>query len=256
MSRQQPTALHTFTNSVLSVVSGPHRGLLLYGSQARGDATSDSDIDILQLVDQTPRAYRNDPYSFTAYTPRQLKEMVRGGSLFAWHLAIEGVPLHDPDGDLRDALALHPGPDANQILSRVRDLSPVLDIAQSDFEGIRTRIIRIAQFLLRSAVYAHAIRIGYHSFSLNGAIAHIGLADSAGPLFAVPPNNSDWHDFQRTKQLLGQLVGRLHRNPYVSLDALAVQTADSDSTLSSLAIQSLIDENTELDYATLPPPII
>ena len=71
---------------------------MLYGSHARGDARPDSDVDLLQLVPQSPRSYLVGSATVVAYTPAQLRMMSLQGSLFAWHLRTEGLIFRIPQG--------------------------------------------------------------------------------------------------------------------------------------------------------------
>ena len=90
---------------------GEHQqGLVLYGSRARGTSRSDSDIDVLQIVEENPRSYAVDSMNVTSYTAAHLTTMASRGSLFVRHLIDEGIVLCDPDGLVAAALGAYRQP--------------------------------------------------------------------------------------------------------------------------------------------------
>ncbi len=73
--------------------------LILYGSRARGDARLGSDVDLIFADDggsiASPRHING--VSVHRYSKIWLEEEARSGSLFAYHVAFEGVALEDGD---------------------------------------------------------------------------------------------------------------------------------------------------------------
>lgn len=76
--------------------------LILYGSKARGDGRPDSDVDIIYALDgeeiQSPTYARG--VSVHRYPKLWLEKQAQRGSLFAYHVAFEGVALEDSRGFL------------------------------------------------------------------------------------------------------------------------------------------------------------
>jgi predicted nucleotidyltransferase len=235
---------------------GETLAVMLYGSHARGDATPESDIDLLQLVPHSPNSYRNGVVTVVAYTPDQLREMATSGGLFAWHLRSEGRVLEDPDGLLVGALAGHRGPACDATLTRLRELSAVLDMDEAEFERYANRGIRTARYLLRTAVYARSLRTGEQSFALERAARAAGANDYVALLRRGAEGEEDWEIFLEYRSRLARLVGPLVTNPYGSLEALAVNAWNHDSHMASLAIQTMASREGEIEYATLPPPVL
>jgi predicted nucleotidyltransferase len=91
-------------------------GVCLIGSVARGNERPDSDIDLLvlcrrqrsarQLLVSLPIDLQVGRIALLPYTSASWQRQVDRGDLFVTHVAREGVPLHDADGLLAQALAL------------------------------------------------------------------------------------------------------------------------------------------------------
>ncbi len=62
-----------------------------YGSVCRGEPDPGSDVDILVISDRRDRA--DLPSSWSCYSRRRLRTLFTRGTLFAWHLYLESVPL-------------------------------------------------------------------------------------------------------------------------------------------------------------------
>jgi hypothetical protein len=90
-------------------------GVIEFGSTARQDADQYSDKDIFAVVEDvdadvidTLRGlvatdYGTTPSSVACYSASSFDQMIAHGSLFTWHLRLEGRILSDPDGVFREA---------------------------------------------------------------------------------------------------------------------------------------------------------
>lgn len=75
--------------------------LLLFGSRARGDQSSTSDIDLLAVTENDKPTVTGHPKaSLYHYSPDWLEAKACGGDLFIWHLVSEALPIYDPDDRL------------------------------------------------------------------------------------------------------------------------------------------------------------
>lgn len=73
--------------------------LILYGSRARGESRTGSDVDLLlALADDELRAPTSTRgVSLHRYPQSWLEKSARAGTLFSYHVAFEGLALEDPD---------------------------------------------------------------------------------------------------------------------------------------------------------------
>lgn len=84
------------------------RGVLLFGSGARGSSDRNSDLDLLVLyrheVPEEVLDLLQPSVSVSFYDEERLRALPRCSPLFAIHLAREGLPLYDPQGAFRETL--------------------------------------------------------------------------------------------------------------------------------------------------------
>lgn len=84
----------------------------LYGSCARGDAASDSDVDVLAIHDGSGSSVERElagllhetfgtSVQLSVYSDRRIREMYMTGHLFAWHLHRESKPIAGLAGKAR-----------------------------------------------------------------------------------------------------------------------------------------------------------
>jgi hypothetical protein len=92
-------------------------GVIEFGSTARRDADQYSDKDIFAVVEDVDADvldklrgivamdYATTPTSVACYSASSFDQMIVHGSLFTWHLRLEGRILSDPDGAFTEAFA-------------------------------------------------------------------------------------------------------------------------------------------------------
>ncbi|MFO3729233.1 nucleotidyltransferase domain-containing protein [Butyricimonas muris] len=80
--------------------------IILYGSWARGEQDRESDIDIVVFTDKTIKRiedgvlehyilpFRVKDCNISIYDTLMLNQMLEYGSLFLWHIKLEGICLH------------------------------------------------------------------------------------------------------------------------------------------------------------------
>lgn len=95
------------------------RALVLYGSHARGDSDDESDVDVCAFtaaqktvttdeIEALLPIFRGEHLSVTSYSETDLDAMLEYGSLFLWHLRVEGSVVYGNDYIKRQMARLHP----------------------------------------------------------------------------------------------------------------------------------------------------
>ncbi|MFD4461088.1 hypothetical protein [Nocardia sp. NPDC058480] len=173
-SQADGRAVQTVSDSLLteikSVVRGPSVALMLYGSQARGSADSNSDVDVLQIAYRKAGSYSDGRVSVTAYTPAHLRRMAERGSLFVLHLQSEGIELEDPKGVLRDALSAYKAPSSYEsLLAELRSAARAVAVNGIEFETLHEELGRLGIYLLRTWLYLENVKVGITAFEVDDA---------------------------------------------------------------------------------------
>jgi predicted nucleotidyltransferase len=159
---------------VLSELGEHEHGLVLYGSRARGTSRSDSDIDVLQLVEKNPRSYTIESMNVTTYTATHLMTMAARGSLFVRHLIDEGIVLSDPCGLVTAALGAYREPPT--YLPLKIELRVLLEaISKADAAQYRPLLDNLTRFTVRSALYVRTAELGEPIFDVEAAASAVSL---------------------------------------------------------------------------------
>lgn len=86
--------------------------LFLFGSRARGDHLSDSDIDLLAASNVSePTVTGMGPTTLYHYSAEWLATKAKHGDLFIWHIVSEAITIFDPDSvliELQEAFQFAP----------------------------------------------------------------------------------------------------------------------------------------------------
>ncbi|MEV0671519.1 nucleotidyltransferase domain-containing protein [Mycobacterium sp. NPDC050441] len=233
----------------------PMIGALLYGSWARLEAEPTSDLDILILSEQPARSSHGDRVSVSGYTPDQL--LSAGSTLFGMHLARDGIILTDSSGTLQCILHQFSRPDPNDLLDRLRRLSAVLDSPDAEVYTYIGGFCRLARYLLRTAIYASAIREGEPCFSIR----ELAIRYNDPALETILSSHSSIHPepsmtvFEDLKHRIVKVLGYISRNEHYSLHSLIVGSWDTDREVSYLALL-VLGQDDNLPYAEIPKVIL
>lgn len=201
-------------------------GVLVYGSQARGDAVEGSDLDILVAVDRPRVSYEGKLVSVSYYTKRQLE--TGAGTLFGAHLARDAQVLSDPQGTLSECLESMGEVNTARVFERARQMSCIFTCLDTDLPRYLPGLLREARYLLRSALYAAAISEGAPCFSVR-QLADRHRDPRLVDLLASRGAHESQADLLEIIERLASVVGEPDVNPYGSLESLVVNLWGSGS---------------------------
>jgi hypothetical protein len=225
---------------------------LLYGSYARGDYESSSDIDVLCITTSRQLAQRIDGrVTLHIYDIKDLLEMARLGSLFILHLVLEAKPMHDPRGYLGELSTAFQKPNSYTANARqaVEPASALLDISKPLFETAPKPFMDAALFLCRTLVYAEHADRGPFSFSLRALAAEDETASMICKIKARPVSYSD---FQQVRQLLHSKA-QLRTTPLVALSINELAQRGQGNPLFESLLRRIV-EGLGGDPYVMPPP--
>lgn len=227
------------------------KGVLIYGSRARGDHLDHSDLDLLALVPRHTNSRKYDSSNVTCYTAEQLRHA--SGTLFGMHIRRDGIIIDDTDGELNEILQDLEDPDPPALLLRIRHFSSILDLAMTDREEHLVGLCRLARFLLRTAIYTHTLEEGSPCFSVR-ELASRFRDHELTTLLSSDPRVVGEASIELLDELCTRLrkaVGSAPSPSYASLMTLVVGEWDSDPECATLALLAMIDDHVELDYSQL-----
>ena len=241
---------------VHAALRGSQLAIAVYGSQARGTAKTDSDVDVLQLSNDDPGSYSAGLINVTRYRPRAILSLALRGSLFVLHLKTDAVILLDETRVLTEALARYKPPESYEPLYlQIRHASAALSEVL-DTQKYQPRLLKLGIYLLRTAVYAKLAELGRPIFDIERACETLGdpillealdLRRSEDPL----PGS-----LKLLREAVARIVGTVPSNPYGSVEALALELSAHSNLAAQLVSQVLATHSEVIDYANLAPSLL
>ena len=231
----------------LPQLSADVEGLMVYGSQARGDAVPGSDLDLLATVESARPSTVSGGVNISYYTLEQLSTGI--GTLFGAHLKRDAKILWDGHGRLASAIEGMGDVDTGRLFSRAWRMSELFTSLERDVPKYLPGLLRQARYLLRSCLYANAIAEGAPCFSVRELATRQGDPRLAELLASRQSGDPSVADLEECLSRLRGIIGKFPLSEHGSLEATIVNLWGCPSDVLSMAFMALGVVGNGTDYA-------
>ncbi len=195
---------------------------VLYGSCARGDVRSDSDIDLLRISEKRARLRQlSRNVSLHTYSRGDLLQMASDGNLFLYHILTEGRFLAGDRRILDELSACYRRPSSfeTSAVKSVTSASPIVDADEIAFATHPRVFMDVAIYLCRSLLYARHADRGPMTFSLEELSRR---DEDAERLFNIKSKEAKYADFLSVANAIASRIGLPYVRPtYSNLSSLS-----------------------------------
>jgi predicted nucleotidyltransferase len=225
---------------VLRVVRSTTTSVMLFGSFARGDASPESDVDVLELGRRTLQMYTVGRFNVYQYSTTHLQRLSEAGSLFALHLKLEGRIIRDLSSDLHRCLETYRTPssyDSHRLIAR--GTANLLDIDRQAY-GKSWRLYNdLALFVLRTALYIKLAEAGEPTFSLKRIAIRLQEPDVGSALTLKHASIPNFELFSSCVRLISRTLATQIHNPFGSIEALVTNEGLENPSLFAFGLRLL-----------------
>jgi predicted nucleotidyltransferase len=241
--------------SILSLVKGNKESLMIFGSAARGDMESHSDVDVLQVAKEKSYSYKVSRLSISVYNKRSLLALARQGSLFILHLIREGIIVRDEGGVIKECLSAYKPPKSyGPYRAHLRDCLGLLAVSEKEYVAKWREFNSIAIFLFRTLLYISAAEAGRPRFAARDIAREMG-AQYVRCLEVRSTERPSWELFKHVSRLLERELDGEIVNEFGSTEAFICNVAETNPLVVNLGMRIMSDSQHMSDYGlfTLGP---
>lgn len=229
-------------------------GIVLYGSVARGDSSSTSDIDLLLISDDHETTRSVGRVNVTTYDEDQFGSA--DGTIFGMHVARDGLVLHDAGG-VANAIANFGEVDLLRAERRLSDLASLLDLPKAELWRHLPGFVRHARYVLRTATYLAALKAGQPCFSVSELAERAGDPGLVKLLSSHPAVQGEptWEMLEELRQRVRATTGPSFEIEFETLHDAIVGLGLSHPDVSDAAVM-ILDRRSSDPYAVIPRVIL
>jgi hypothetical protein len=247
-SHRPPLQNHVTEEALLSVPETV-TSMMVFGSFARGDASTTSDIDVLALSMQRSLPKRIGRVNISFYDEGTLRSMAKRGDLFVLHLRNEGKILRDVEGRLQACLTSYLAPpNYDGVRVMLREVANLLDASDSDYRNRWKQYNDLVIYLLRTALYVQFAELGEPVFSLPVIVERIGRPELRLALKLKAALNPDFATFKVARELVEEFLRTDVHNPFGTIEALITNAATYNTYMLPFGLRLLGSDKTVLAY--------
>lgn len=230
---------------------GREATVILFGSIARMDSNSLSDIDIAVVTkDYLPKTTvdNKSKINFSFYTEKKIFQMASEGSLFVKHIINEGVILNGDSQLIEKLRAAFGTLDIDKLRKEVVFSTKYLDISEDEYFVNWKRFNDLILYIYRTFLYVRCHKIGIETFSLEKIASILNeekILEFISLKYDVTP---DFDKFLQIRKSIEESEKIKISNEFESYDALLVNSVAVGKLPEWLGIRLHLDSREVFSY--------